>query len=235
MTTPGTKEEGRTQDNRDEPLSERDATRYRALVARCNYLAPGRPDLAYAVKEFARSMASPDQGDWTRVKRFGRYVAGKRRVRQWFEWQPSQCKLIIYSDVEWAGCRDSRKSTTGGVITAGKHAIKWRSETQALVGLSSGESEFYARLKASAETLGFIAIYQGFGVNLAGEIWGDARAALGIINRNSLGKTRHIETGPHVDPTNPSPARTQIRQGSRQGEPGGLVHNTLRLDNHRKT
>ena len=32
-------------------------------------------------------------------------------------------------------------------------------------------------------------------MGMAGEIWGDARAALGIINRNGLGKTRHIDTG----------------------------------------
>ena len=34
-----------------------------------------------------------------------------------------------------------------------------------------------------------------FGLEVAGEIWGDARAALGIINRNGQGKSRHIQTG----------------------------------------
>ena len=63
------------------------------------------------------------------------------------------------------------------------------------MALSSGESELYATLKAAAETLGVIAMYQDFGLSMAGEIWGDARAALGIINRKGLGKTRHIDTG----------------------------------------
>ena len=78
----------------------------------------------------------------------------------------------------------------------GGHTIKtWSKTTQALIALSSGESELYATLKASAETLGLISMMQDFGVKVAGEVWGDAQAALGFINRNDLGKTRHIQTG----------------------------------------
>ena len=60
---------------------------------------------------------------------------------------------------------------------------------------SSGESELYATLRAAAETFGVIAMYKDFGMEVAGEIWGDARAALGIMHRNGLEKTRHIDTG----------------------------------------
>ena len=73
--------------------------------------------------------------------------------------------------------------------------VKSWSKTQALIAFSSGESEFYATLKASAETLGIISMLADFGLDMAGDIWGDAQAALGISNRNGLGKTRHIQTG----------------------------------------
>ena len=73
--------------------------------------------------------------------------------------------------------------------------IKIWSKTQALVAFSPGESELYATLKASAEILGILSMLTDFGFSMAGEIWGDAQAALGIINRNGLGKTRHIQTG----------------------------------------
>ena len=118
------------------------------LVARCNHLAPDGPDTAYTAKELARSMASPKQGDWTGCRRLGRYLAGRRRVKQWFEWQPSQYKLVTYSDVDWAGCRTSRKPTTGGVVTPGKHTIKGWSKIQALVACSSGELRLCATLRA---------------------------------------------------------------------------------------
>ena len=53
----------------EEELNNEQAIRYRAIVARANYLSPDRPDIAYAVKEFARSMSAPTKGDWERLCR----------------------------------------------------------------------------------------------------------------------------------------------------------------------
>ena len=77
----------------------------------------------------------------------------------------------------------------------GAHNIKSWSRTQALIALSSGESELYAALKAAAEALGILSMAKDFEWHLKGEVHGDASAALGIINRKGLGKTRHIQTG----------------------------------------
>ena len=182
VITPGTKEEGRIATDQEQSLDNGQATKYRAFTARCNYLSPDRPDVAFAVKELARNMANPKKGDWT-------------RLQQWFEWQPAQRRITTYTDADWAGCKETRKSTTGGVINIGDNMVKSWSKTQALVALSSGESEIHASLKASAETLGIISMLADFGLVMAGKVWGDASAALGIINRNGLGKTRHIQTG----------------------------------------
>ena len=146
VNKPGIKDDGKTQDDPDEPLSEVDALRYRALVARCDHLAPDTPDLAYAVNELAGSTPSPTRGDWTRLKRLGRYALERKRLKQWFPWQHSQYKLVTYSDADWAGCRVSRKSTTGGFIIVGQHATTGWSKTQTLVALSAGESELCATL-----------------------------------------------------------------------------------------
>ena len=77
----------------------------------------------------------------------------------------------------------------------GSHNIKSWSRTQALVALSSGESELYASLKAAAEALGILSMAMDFEWRMKGEVHGDASAALGIIHRKGLGKTRHIQTG----------------------------------------
>ena len=116
-------------------------------------------------------------------------------LQQWFNWQTAQRTITTYIDADWAGCKNTRKPTTGGVVTIGNHDVKSWSKTQALIALSSGESELYAALKASAETLGVISMLADFGLTMAGEIWGDAQATSGIINRSGLGKTRHIQTG----------------------------------------
>lgn len=92
------------------------------------------------------------------------------------------------------GAKDARKPTIGGCILIGKHVVKGWAETQSLIALSSAESELYATLKASAETLGVMAMARDLGYNLKRQILGDASAALGMIHRRGLGKTRHIDT-----------------------------------------
>ena len=46
ITTPGTREEGTTKEDHAEVLNEKEAAKYRAVIARCNYLALDRPDVA---------------------------------------------------------------------------------------------------------------------------------------------------------------------------------------------
>ena len=191
----GAKEEGCTQHGGDQELGEQEATRYRAIVARCNHLAPDGPDIGFAVEELARQMSKPIKGDWVRLHRFGRYLLGRPRLQQRYEWQRNQKVLTAFSDAGWAGCNSTRKSTTGGCIKVGARTLKVRTKTQSLIALSSGESELYATLHAVAEALGVIAMMRGTGCSVSGEIWSDAGAALGIIHRTGLGKIRHIDTG----------------------------------------
>lgn len=77
----------------------------------------------------------------------------------------------------------------------GRHATKGWSKTQSFVAFISGESGLCATLKAAAEALGTIPIWKDVGWKVAGEIWSDASAALGIINPRGLGKTRHLDIG----------------------------------------
>ena len=73
VCTPGAKDEGTTTQDVDEELDEPQASQYRAITARCNYISPDRLDIAYTVKELARRMSRPPRGDWQRLKRRGRY------------------------------------------------------------------------------------------------------------------------------------------------------------------
>ena len=98
VATSGTKDEGRTQKGMEIELKGDEASKYRALVARCNYLAPDRPDIAYSVKELARQMSNPTVGDWYRLKRLGRYLKGQPRMQQIFKWQQVVIISELYSD-----------------------------------------------------------------------------------------------------------------------------------------
>ena len=124
VTTPGTKDEGRTRDDHEIALVDKEATEYRALVARCNYLSPYRPDISFTVKELARAMSKPTRGDMQRFKRLARYLKGKPRLMMRYAWQEAQSTMMVYSDADWAGCRETRRSTIGGCVKIGSHCIK---------------------------------------------------------------------------------------------------------------
>jgi hypothetical protein len=135
VNTPATK----TEDD-DTLLEGEQCSVYRAIVARLNYLAQDRSDIAYAVKEACRGMSSPSVGNWTMLKRIGRYLLGKPRVTINFDSQ-DRAFIEVWTDTDYAGCQKTRRSTSGGVLRIGKHMIKSWSTTQATIALSSGEAE----------------------------------------------------------------------------------------------
>lgn len=64
-----------------EPTAEADATRYRAVAARCNFLGCDGPDVQYAAKEASRWMAKRCQDDHEHITRIGKYLnCGARRM-----------------------------------------------------------------------------------------------------------------------------------------------------------
>ncbi len=77
-------------------------------------MAQDRPDVQYAVKEAARRMASPCEEDWILLKRLGRYLAGSPRVIYRLPWQSTPTGVDTYTDSDWAGCKGTRRSTSGG-------------------------------------------------------------------------------------------------------------------------
>ena len=67
-------------------LNSSDASVFRALAARANYLAQDRPDIQFSVKEIARRMARPTNGDWALLKRLARYLVGAPRAVAHYPW-----------------------------------------------------------------------------------------------------------------------------------------------------
>ena len=168
---------------------------YRAIVARATYLARDRADIQYAVKELCRSMSSPTRGDWKKLKRFGRYLINSPRVVAKFAWQEESCEIDGFSDSDWAGCRNTARSTSGGTLMRGSHTLKSWSTTQKAVSLSSGEAELIALVKASSEVIGFLQMLRDWGIEGDGHIYVDSTAALGVVGRRGCGKMRHVRVG----------------------------------------
>ena len=178
----------------DAPMDRENVTQYRGLAARANYLAQDRVDIQFAVKEIARRMAAPVNRDWLLLKRLARYLLGAPRSITHYCWQNKPTSVQVYVDSDWAGCKTTARSTSGGAAQCGWHSIKTWSTTQTVVALSSGEAELYSLTKGAAQALGIMSMANDLGVKLEGMINTDASATLGIIQRQGLGKLRHIRT-----------------------------------------
>ena len=137
-------------DGRGEFCGVNESKQFRAIVARLNYISAGRPDMQFAVKEASRHMSAPRSGDWDSVIRIGKYLKSHPRIIIKMPWQALPNRITTYTDSDWAGCRVSGKSTSGGAVTIGKHLVKAYSRQQRTIALSSAEAELHAMVAASS-------------------------------------------------------------------------------------
>ena len=137
-------------------------------------------------------MSNPDKNGWRKLKRVGRFLIRARRVVQLFPWEPQSIDVEAFGDSDWAGDRKTGKSTSGGVVRVGSCVVKTWSSTQQTIALSSGEAELYAMTKAATQCLGIIQLMADFGDTASGKVMSDSTAAICIVCRDGLGRTRHI-------------------------------------------
>jgi len=192
VKTPGAKEEIVLD---SEPLSEEEVKVFRSGAARANYLGMDRPDIAFSTKELCRRMAAPTQKDMSALRRVARFLAAEPRVVYKYAWQQQASKLMVYVDTDFAGCLQTRKSTSGGCATMGTHLIKHWSSTQKVVTLSSGEAELAGIVKDTAEALGLRSLALDLGIDASIRVHADSSAAIGICRRSGIGKVRHLAVG----------------------------------------
>ena len=179
-------------------LSREEASLYRALAARANYLSQDRPDINFATKELCREFSAPSQKSYLRLKRLVRYLVGLPRLVYKFDFiakgQTPSDTIELYVDTDFAGCRETRRSTSGGVALVGGGNIKHWAKTQSTIDLSSGEAELNGIGAGIAQGLGIQSICKDLGYVYKLRVHTDATAAIGIARRRGMGKIRHLDT-----------------------------------------
>ena len=112
-----------------------------------------------------------------------------------YEWQLEGHRMLGHTDSDFAGCRTTAKSTSGGVISMGSHYLKSWSSTQKTIALSSGEAELTAVIKCSCECIGMVQLAEDWGLTIEADVLVDSTAALGVVNRKGAGRLRHVRVG----------------------------------------
>jgi hypothetical protein len=150
-------------------------------------------DMQFAAKEISRFMSKPEEQDWRSAKRLARYLKDNKRMVIEYKFQKLPEKVVVWSDTDFAGCKRTRRSTSGGVVMFGSHCIKTYSQTQETIAVSSGESEFYGIVKAAAMGLGMRGLMEDLGMTVEIHVNTDSSAAKSITSRKGAGRVRHIE------------------------------------------
>ena len=129
-----------------------DPTAYRSIAGALQYLTITRPELAYAVQQICLHMHDPRESHHTLVKRALRYVRGSTELGLWLSASAS-LQLRAYTDADWAGCPDTRRSTSGFCVYIGDSLVSWSSKRQAIVSRSSAEAEYRGVANVVAECI----------------------------------------------------------------------------------
>ncbi|GJU32265.1 retrovirus-related pol polyprotein from transposon TNT 1-94 [Tanacetum coccineum] len=118
-----------------------DAMKYRSMIGALMYLTSSRPDIVHATYLCARYQAKPTEKHLKEVKRIFRYLRGTINMGLWYT-KDSGFELTGFSDADYAGCKDTFKSTSGGVQFLGEKLVSWSSKKQDCTALSTAEAEY---------------------------------------------------------------------------------------------
>ena len=162
----GYDDEPQGEENIEDELSIEESKVFRMLAARLNYMAQDNMYLQYAAKEICRNMAKPRRHDFLKVKRTVRFLKGVGEVSLLYEWQSEEeaRQVTVLVDSDWAGCRTTRRSTSGGVLKVGRHVLRTWSSTQATFATSSGEAELIAMFEGASKGCGMQAVLSEMGL-----------------------------------------------------------------------
>jgi hypothetical protein len=123
---------------------------YRAIVGSIMYLQLTRPDIAFAVNQLTRHLNDARPAHWRAAIRVLRYLSGTVNISLCYDGNDSNY-VQGFSDADWAGETETRRSTSGFTFIFAGGVISSRTKLQTTVALSTCESELNALIEAVRE------------------------------------------------------------------------------------
>ncbi|CAM8975113.1 unnamed protein product [Rhodiola kirilowii] len=211
-------------------------TSFREIVGSLQYLTITRPDIAYAVNFISLFMSQPRTPHLVAAKRILRYIKGTIDHGLSFKPQRQLVTLSTYSDADWVGCPESRRSQTGYLLYIGSNLVSWCSKKQPTVARSSAESEYRALAHACAETTWIVSLLSEFGANIHYPILlycDNLSATYMASNPVFHARTKHIELDYHFVQEKVALRSHSVRFVPSTDQPADLL--TKALHHHRSS
>ncbi|KAK4859431.1 hypothetical protein QYF36_005321 [Acer negundo] len=120
-----------------------DQTLYQRMIGSLLYLTVGRTDISFSVGVCARYQADPKESHLSSVKRIIHFLNGTSNYGIWHSFDINT-SLVGFSDTDWAGHCDDRKSTSGGCFFLGNNLVSWFCKKKNWISLSTAEVEYIA-------------------------------------------------------------------------------------------
>nr|GFC50725.1 putative reverse transcriptase, RNA-dependent DNA polymerase [Tanacetum cinerariifolium] len=168
------------------------------MIGSLMYLAASRPDMMFAVCACARHQVTPKECHLHVVKRIFRYLKGHPKLGLWYP-KDSPFDLVAYSDSDYDGASQDRKSTSRGCQFLGRTLISRQCKKQTIVAMSTTEAEYVAAASCCGQVLWIQNQLLGYGYNFMNtNIYIDNNSAICIVkNPVYHSKTKHIEIRHH--------------------------------------
>ena len=187
-----------------------DQQRYQSAIGSLMYLTVStRPDIAYAVANLAKFSSKPTKEHWTALKRVLRYLKGTVNFGIFYSQNDTE-ECVGFSDADWAGDVNDRKSTSGYLFQMSGAAVTWRSKKQACVAQSTAEAEYIALSSTAQESIWLRRLTSELGSSpkKPTTIFEDNQSAIAMTkNPQFHGRSKHIDIKYHF-------IREQVNSGN---------------------
>ncbi|GKA93802.1 hypothetical protein Tco_0815788 [Tanacetum coccineum] len=156
------------------------ATKYQSMIGALTYLTSSRPDIVHATCLCARYQAKPIEKHLKKVKRILLYHRGTFNMRLWYM-KDFGFELTGFSDADYAGCKDTFKSTSSEAQFLREKLVSWSSKKQDCTSLLTTEAEYVSLSACCAQVLWMRTQYANYGFHFNKiPIYCDSKSAIAI-------------------------------------------------------
>ena len=182
-----------------------DTLRYQKALGELNYVAGWtRPDIAFAVSILSKYCSNPSPQHFNTLRHLHRYLRGTQDHGITYRGESDETAvplLTIYSDADFAACKDDRRSVTGYSVHMCGAAVSWMSARHHTMAQSTVEAEYMASAEAVKEAVWWRSFLRGMGHRLSSPttVYSDNQGSIALSkNPDSHRRTKHIDVKFHL-------------------------------------
>ena len=136
---------------------------YKSMIGSLFYLTASRPNISYSVRVYARYQENSKESHMISLKRIIKYIKTTVDFGRWYS-KDTNNVLVGYSNADWAGNADDRKSTSGGCFYVGNNLVSWMSKKENSISLSTAKAEYIAAGSCCTQLLWMQKLLHDYGI-----------------------------------------------------------------------